>query len=144
MAIRYVFIDESGQFGKYKDEKYFVIASFSTSNPIETAKKFKAWMSTRFPRKMRLKNEIKWSNSGINNLLRLRTLEYIAGLDIEIRFTCVLKKDIPIVYYSKKGLESGQLYVDIIKQFVSSHDYLGSLSIICDKRPLKRNIFHRI
>lgn len=137
MAIRYVFIDESGQFGKYKSEKYFVVASFSTNNPVETAKKFRAWIRTKFPKKMRTQSEIKWSDSKISNRLRIDTLKYLARLNIEIRFTYLLKEDIPYLYYGKRGLESGNLFFDIIKKFLIHHSFSGQLNFIFDQRPLK-------
>ena len=62
----FIFIDESGQFTKNSQGKYFVIGTFTVGNQRRTLKKFRMWQKTRFPRKMRDQNEIKFSDVGIN------------------------------------------------------------------------------
>ena len=89
-----IFLDESGQFSKHNHEEYFVIGSFTIGDPRRTAKAFRGWCRTRFPRRMRTQSEIKWSATGIKNDIRLRTLKYISRLDVRIRYAYILKKNI--------------------------------------------------
>ncbi|MCK4918459.1 MAG: DUF3800 domain-containing protein [Candidatus Pacebacteria bacterium] len=135
----YIFIDESGQFTKHNNEKYFVVASFTIGDPTRTSKRFRSWMRSRFPRKMRTQSEIKWSSSGISDSLRLRTLKYISSLDVRIRFTFLLRKNIPHKYHKKNGLASGLLYTNVIGEALD--DYLpiadDKVLVFCDRRHLK-------
>lgn len=78
----YIFLDESGQFTKHNNEEYFVIGSFTVGDQRRTEKAFKSWRQSRFPRKMRTQNEIKWSSTSVDDSLRLRTLKHIAELDV--------------------------------------------------------------
>ena len=73
----YIFLDESGQFTKNDHEKYFVIGSFTVGNPRRTEKQFRAWQKTRFPKKMRNQNEIKFADIKIDNNLRLCKLRWL-------------------------------------------------------------------
>lgn len=136
----YIFIDESGQFTKHNNEEYFVVASFTTGDPTRIAKRFRSWTRSRFPRKMKTQNEIKWSSSKINNSLRLRTLKHISKLDVRIRFVFLLRKNIPYNYHNKHGLESGLLYTNVIGDVLE--DYLpideNSFLVFCDRRHLKK------
>jgi hypothetical protein len=59
----FIFLDESGNFTKDK-EPYFLIAGFITHNPRRTAKAFRKWQHIKFPRKLRNKNEVKFTDSG--------------------------------------------------------------------------------
>jgi len=68
----YIFLDESGQFHKNHDDDFFVIGIFTIGDTKRTAKKFKAWGRTKFPRKMRNQSGIKFSDSGISDELRLK------------------------------------------------------------------------
>jgi len=77
----YIFLDESGQFTKYKNEKYFIVGSFTVGNPRRTEKQFRSWQRTKFPRKLRHQPEIKFSEIKIGNDFRLKTLKFIANLD---------------------------------------------------------------
>ena len=69
----FIFIDESGQFTKHNHEEYFVVASFTVGVPRRTEKSFRSWCKSRFPKKMRGQSEIKWSATGIDDKLRLKT-----------------------------------------------------------------------
>lgn len=137
----HIFLDESGQFTKHNDEEYFVVASFIVGEPTRTAKRFRSWMSSRFPKKMRTQSEIKWSATGIDDALRLRTLRYISTLDVRIRFTYLLRKNIPHIYHDKHGLESGLLYTHVVGEALE--DYLpvdeNQFLVFCDRRHLKRS-----
>ncbi|OGZ17008.1 MAG: hypothetical protein A2494_00780 [Candidatus Lloydbacteria bacterium RIFOXYC12_FULL_46_25] len=135
----YIFLDESGQFTKHNHEEYFVIGSFTVGNQRRTEKAFKTWHHSRFPKKMRKQNEIKWSSTGVNSSLRLRTLKNIAKLDIRIRYGYLLRENIPEDFKRNGKLESGLLYAaviaDIIKTYFPTDE--KEIYIFCDNRHLK-------
>jgi hypothetical protein len=89
---------------------------------------------------MSTQSEIKWSSSAIDPNLRLKTLRYISKLDVRIRFTYLLRENIPHGYHNKNGLESGFLYTHIIGELLEM--YLptdeNQILIFCDRRHLKR------
>ena len=136
----YIFLDESGQFTKHDNEQYFVIGSFTVGDQGITAKAFRQWFRTKFPKKMRGQSEVKWSATGITDDLRLRTLKHIASLDITIRYGFLLRSNIPKDYKNKKDkIESGILYTNIVAEVLEG--YLPTddkeIYIFCDKRSLK-------
>ncbi len=136
----HIFLDESGQFTKHNHEEYFVVASFTVGDPRRTAKRFRNWMRSRFPRKMRTQSEIKWSATGIDEKLRLRTVRFIASLDVRIRYVYFLREHIPVAYKAKGKLESGLLYTNVIGEALEM--YLPpdekQFLVFCDHRHLKR------
>ncbi len=91
----YIFLDESGQFHKNHSDEYFVIGSFAIGDTKRTAKRFKSWCCSKFSKKMRWQSEIKYSDSGISDELRLKTIKYICNLDVRIRFSFIKKENIP-------------------------------------------------
>lgn len=135
----FIFLDESGNFTKYNHEEYFVIGSFIVGDQHRTSKAIRSWFREKFPRKMRKQSEIKWSQSGIDDLLRLRTIRHIGQLDIRIRFGYLLRKNIPETYKKKGKINSGILYTNVICEVISS--YLPTddkqIYIFCDRRSLK-------
>lgn len=135
----YIFIDESGQFNKSDEEKNFVVASFTIGNPTRTEKAFRAWCGSRFPKKMKYLSEIKWSNSGIDEKLRLRTLQYIAKQDVRIRYVFLKKNNIPDLYRDGKKVKTGLLYVNVIAETIEMYlpPQEKRLNIICDQLKLK-------
>ncbi|MDO8609593.1 MAG: DUF3800 domain-containing protein [bacterium] len=135
----YIFIDESGQFTKHNHEKYFVIGSFTVGDQRRTNKSFRSWIRTKFPRKMRTQSEVKWSASGINDDLRLRTLKFIAKLDVRIKYGFLLRKNIPVSFRQKGKIESGALYTNIIGEILEMYLPVDEkeIYIFCDCRSLK-------
>lgn len=136
----YIFLDESGQFTKYNDEKYFVVGSFTVGNIRRTEKQFRSWQRVKFPRKLRNQPEIKFSEIKINDKLRLRTLKFIANLDVRIHFGYLLKKNIPEDYrIAKNKLKSGHLYTNIIGEILEMYLPISDkeFRVLCDKRHLK-------
>lgn len=135
----YIFLDESGQFHKNHKDDYFIIGSFTIGDTKRTAKKFKAWCRTKFPKKMNRQPEIKYSDSGIADDLRLRTIKFISSLDVRVRFSYMKKDNIPEQYRLKDTLESGLLYTEIVGEtlelYLPTDDNL--LHIFCDQRRLK-------
>ena len=134
----YIYLDESGQFAKHDHEQYFIIGSFTVGDPRRTAKAFRSWCATRFPKRMRNQSEIKWSATGIKDELRLRTLKYISKLDVRIRYAYILKRNIPEKFKKEDKLKDGLLYTNIVGEVLEM--YAPSVDpdfrIFCDKRKL--------
>lgn len=134
----YIFLDESGQFTKHDHEQYFVVGSFTIGEPRRTEKKFRSWCKTKFPKKMRLQNEIKFSQNNIDDKIRIRTIKHISNLDVRIRYCFLKRENIPDGYWKKKKLQSGILYTEVIGELLET--YLPpsdkELRIFCDQRKL--------
>lgn len=109
----YIFLDESGNFKGGKDD-YFVVGGFVTGDPKRTARIFRKWQHTKFPKKLRRKAEVKFSDTGLNEKLRLKTLNYFTKQDIRIFYTFLKKSNIPIEYRKKNNIETGFLYTEIV------------------------------
>lgn len=105
----FIFLDESGQFTKHNNEKYFVVGAFTVGNYRRTEKQFKSWCKSRFPRKFQYLSEIKFSDLKVDENLRLKTLKFIANLDVRIRYSYLLRYNIPNDYRRKEKLQSGLL-----------------------------------
>ncbi|OGH72208.1 MAG: hypothetical protein A2921_03740 [Candidatus Magasanikbacteria bacterium RIFCSPLOWO2_01_FULL_43_20b] len=135
----YIFLDESGQFHKNHSDSYFVIGSFTIGDTKRTAKRFKSWCRSKFPKKIRRQSEIKFSDSGVTDKLRLKTIKYICNLDVRIRFSFIKKENIPYEYRTKTSVESGLLYTSIVgetlEMYLPTNDLL--FHVFCDQRPLK-------
>ena len=109
----YIFIDESGNFtGDGND--YFIIGGFITGDHRRTSKVFRNWQRTRFPKKLRYKNEVKFSNTGLTDKLRLKTLSQLTKHDIRIFYSFLKVENIPPEYRKKKGVEAGFLYAEVV------------------------------
>lgn len=134
-----IFLDESGQFTKNNLEKYFVIASFTVGEPRRTAKRFKAWCRTKFPRKMQNRPEIKYSDSGISDSLRVKTVQYISKLDVRIRYSYIKRENISEEFRKKSSIESGLLYTHIVGETLEMYLPAADLlfHVFCDQRRLK-------
>lgn len=135
----YIFLDESGQFTKHNHEKYFVIGSFTVGDPNRTDKRFKGWQRSRFPKRMRYQPEIKFSDVDITDNLRLSTLQYIADLDVRIRFAFLKKQNIPDEYNHDGKIKSGHLYTQIIGEALETYLPITEpeFRVFCDQRHLK-------
>lgn len=135
----YIFLDESGQFNKQDRENYFVVGSFTVGNRRRTEKQFRSWQRSRFPRRLRYQLEIKFGNIKISNDLRLRTLKFIANLDVRIHYAYLLRKNIPYNYWKKNRLQSGLLYTNVIGETLEMYLPLKDpeFRAFCDERHLK-------
>ncbi|MDD5638642.1 MAG: DUF3800 domain-containing protein [Candidatus Pacebacteria bacterium] len=109
----FIFIDESGNFIRDKN-RYFVVGGFVTGDQRRTAKAFRKWQKTKFPKRIRYKNEVKFNDSGLNDKLRLKTLSYFTKYDIRIFYTFLKVENIPAEYRKKKGIETGLLYAEVV------------------------------
>ncbi len=134
----HIFVDESGQFTKHDHCQYFIIGSFTVGDPRRTEKRFRSWCKTRFPKKMRLQSEIKFSQTNIDDKLRIKTVKFISDLDVRIRYYFLLRQNIPNGYWKKRRLQSGILYTEIIGELLES--YLPAsdeeIRVFCDQRKL--------
>lgn len=137
--MQYVFLDESGQFYKNDRESYFVIGSFITANPKQLARRFRAWQQSKFPKKLKYQAEIKFSDRGLTPQLKLRTLEYIASLDVRIRFSFLKTENIPIAYRKDGRIMTGQLYTHVVGETLASYFPHSdtTFSIVCDHHHIK-------
>ena len=72
-----IYLDETGQLSKSKDGEHFLIGSFTTGDPRRTQKRFVSWRQEKFPRHLKFLPEVKFSNSSIDDKLRLKTLKEI-------------------------------------------------------------------
>ena len=135
----HIFIDESGQFTKSNQGKYFVIGSFTCGDYRRTEKNFKKWQRTKFPRKMRMQAEIKFADLKVEKELRLKTIKFLMDLDIRIRYSYLLKQNIPLEYWKKNKLQSGHLYTNIIGETLESYLPIRDkeFRVFCDQRHLK-------
>lgn len=135
----HIFLDESGQFTKYKDEKYFVVGSFTVGSPRRTEKQFRSWQRTKFPRRIRYQPEIKFSEIKISDELRLKTLKFIANLDVRVHYSYLLKSNVPDDYRRKGRLETGLLYTNIIGETLEMYLPVTDkeFRVFCDRRHLK-------
>jgi len=113
----YIFIDESGDLGG-KQSDVFVVGGFITNEPKRTAKAFRKWQHTHFPKKIRRKAEVKFTDTGLNEKLRLKTFTFFAGQDIRVFYVFFKIGNIPAEYRHKKGIESGLLYTAIVEQAI--------------------------
>lgn len=135
----HIFLDESGQFTKRDHGKYFVVGSFTIGNPRRTEKQLRSWQRSRFPRNLRYLPEIKFSEINMTDALRLKTLKFIADIDIRIHYVYLIRGNIPFNYWRKDKLQSGMLYTNVIGETLEM--YLPTAErefrVFCDQRHLK-------
>ncbi len=135
----YIYIDESGQFNKSKDGEYFVVGSFTVGDPRRTEKRFRSWHKEKFPRKMRNQPEVKFSDVNIQDELRIKTVQYIADLDVRIRYSYLKRKNIPEEFIHKGKIKAGELYTQIIGDTLEMYLPIADKEFraFCDQRHLK-------
>jgi len=135
----YIFLDESGNFTGGK-EPYFIVGGFITNEPRRSAKAFRKWQRTKFPKKLRYKNEVKFIEPSLKEELRLKTIEHFSKIGIKIFYSFLKKSNIPTEYRKKKSLESGLLYTEIVAETL--HFLLPTTDlefrVFRDRRHLKR------
>lgn len=135
----FIFLDESGNFTGDKDQ-YFIVGGFVTGDQRRTAKVFRKWQKKKFPKKLRYRNEVKFSNSGLSDELRLKTLSYFTKYDIRIFYTFLKRENIPQEYRKKRGLEAGALYTKVVSKALNLLLPTTDLGfwVFRDKRHLQR------
>lgn len=134
-----IFLDETGQLSKHKDSKYFIIGTFTTGDPRRVQKQFLGWRQKKFPRKIRYLSEIKFSDTGLDDTLRLKTMKFISNLDVRIRYSFIKLNNISSDYESKDGIKAGHLYTDMVSKTLESYLPISdkSFRVFCDTRNLK-------
>ncbi len=134
-----VFVDESGTFLPCNGQAYFVIGSFTVGDPKRTAKAFRKWLHSKMPRKKRYQAEIKFSETGIPDDVRIRTIQHISSLDVRIRFGYLRCERLPNTSYDQKGLREGYLYTQILGEILESYFPITEpfFEARCDQRRLK-------
>lgn len=135
----FIYLDESGTITE-SDSKYFIVGSFTVGDPRRISKAFRKWQKSKFPKRLKGQAEVKFSNSSLDDKLRLNTLKLLAKEDIRIFYTFLKKSNIPKEYMKKgKVHETGLLYVEIVASTLEL--YLphtdSELRVIRDQRTLK-------
>lgn len=135
----FIFLDESGEFKKRDNNEYFVVGAFTIGEPRRTARQFRSWQHSQLPKKMRLQSEIKFTDIKMEDSLRLKTLRFFASLDIRIRYSYLLRDNIPSEYRDKAKIKSGLLYTNIISKTLEMFLPISDLEfrVFCDNRHLK-------
>lgn len=135
----FIFLDESGQFKKQFHEDYFVVGSFTVGNYRRTEKQFKSWQKSKFPKKLRYLPEIKFSKIQVSDELRIKTVKFIADLDVRIHYVFLSKNIIPYNYYRKDNLQSGVLYTNVVGELLEMYLPINDkeFRVFCDQRHLK-------
>lgn len=116
----FTYLDESGSFYGDKNngtsDNFFVVGGFVTGDPQRTARAFLKWRQRKFPKRIRYKSEVKFSDSDLIDTLRVQTLQFFAQQDIRIFYTFLNTKNIPPQYRKKNRVEAGLLYTELIAQ----------------------------
>jgi hypothetical protein len=134
----FIFLDESGQFTKHNNEDYFVLVTFTTGEPRRTEKTFRTFQHKKFPRKMRNQSEIKFSGVK-HHALKVKMLKQIANMDVRIRYSYLLRNNIPQEYRDGTKIRGGHLYTAIVRQTLEMYFPMSEkeFRLFCDKRHLK-------
>lgn len=111
----YIYIDESGNFAGDKNN-IFIVGGFITGEPRRTSKIFRKWQHRHFPKKIKRKSEVKFTDTGLKEDLRLRTFAFLMRQDIRVFYVFFNIKNIPIKYRVKGSIEAGLLYEAIVEQ----------------------------
>lgn len=114
MKFMYAYLDESGNLPPDKN-KYFIVGLFTTENPRQVAKAYRKWQKTKMPRKVRGQTEVKFSDSSINDDVRLKTIKFISSLQIKIFYSYISGSETfhKNKYYRKK---SGLIYAQVVAE----------------------------
>lgn len=135
----FIFLDETGQLSKNNEGQYFIIGTFTTGDPRRLQKQFRVWRHNKFPRKLKDLSEVKFSDQGINDGLKLKTIKFISDLDVRIRYGFIKLQNISNDYQGKNGIKSGHLYTDMVSKILESYLPISDISfrVFCDTRNLK-------
>lgn len=135
----HIFLDESGQFTKHDNDKYFIVGSFMTGDYKRTSKRFKSWQKNKFPKKLKNQSEIKFSEVKIPDELRLKTLKMISDLDVRINYTYLKRENIPEEYHKDGKISTGLLYTQVVGKTLELYTPTSDLEfrVFCDQRHLK-------
>lgn len=136
----YIYLDESGNLTG-KNGQYFIIGSYTVGDPKRIANAFRRWQRIKFPKKMKVQSEIKFNDPHIKDVLRLKTIKYLAEQDIRIFYTYLKRKNIPENYRRNGKIhDTGLLYAEIVRATLELYLPVTELKLIVlrDKKSLKR------
>ncbi len=135
----FIFLDESGQFQKHTKGMYFVIGSFLVSDPRRTGKRFFAWRQAKYPRKMAIQSEIKYSDNHIHPDLKRKTVQFLGKLNLCIRYSYLNVENIPLEFRDGSALLEGHLYAHVVAATLAMYFPIVDqhIFIYCDQRQLK-------
>jgi Protein of unknown function (DUF3800) len=133
-----IYIDESGQFTKCSNDRFFVVGSFTTGDSKRTAKEFIKWQREKAPQPIRKQPEWKFTDR-VNDDTRIKTLRFIANLDIKMRFSFLETKNIPSSFRHHNKIKAGDLYTHVIGETINQYCPINDLElrVFCDERHLK-------
>jgi hypothetical protein len=135
----YIYLDESGNLTKNSGQ-YFVVASFTVGDPDRVAKAFRKWQKRKFPRKLNAQSEVKFNDSHLSDVLRLKTIAYLCQQDVRIFYTFLKITNVP-EKYRKQGVvhETGLLYTEIVAATLDLYMPITEQQfiVIRDERSLK-------
>lgn len=134
-----IYLDESGILTE-SGGSYFIVGTFATKDPRKISKAFRKWQRNKFPRKLKKQTEVKFSNSSLDDTLRIATLKFLVKEDIQIFYTFLKNRNIPKRYMKKgKVHQTGLLYVEIVASTLDLYIPYSNpeLRVIRDKRTLK-------
>lgn len=135
----FIFLDESGNFNR-KDGKYFLVVSYTVGNVKRVENAFRRWQHSKFPRRLKYRSEVKFSDPELDDSLRLITLQYLAKQDCRLFYTYLQIKNVPEQYHSGDGrFKTGLLYTEIVGETLELYLPVTEmeLRIFRDQRPLK-------
>lgn len=137
----FVYLDESGSFGKNK-EKFFIVGSFTVGDSERIAKAYRRWQKRKFPQRLKDQSEIKFNNTSLDGDIRLKTIRYLANQDIRIFYTYLDKTNIPESYRAGHKVDpskTGLLYTQIVGETLELYLPLPGMEfrVFRDVRPLK-------
>ncbi len=137
----FVYLDESGSFGKDKG-RFFIVGSYTVGDPKRIVNAYRRWQRRKFPRKLRVLSEVKFNESLLTDDLRLKTISFLADQDIRIFYTHLDKRNIPEGYRSGRKVDpskTGLLYAQIVGETLGLYLPIHSFEfrVFRDARPLK-------
>jgi hypothetical protein len=82
---------------------------------------------------------VKFTDSGLNKILRWKTINYLSKQDLRIFYIFLNKHNIPLEYRAKRGLKTGLLYTEVISEALEIllPTAENEFRVFLDKRPLK-------
>lgn len=135
----FIFLDESGNFNK-KDGKYFLVVSYTVGDIKRVEKAFRRWQNTKFPRRLKYRSEVKFSDPELEDRLRLTTLQHLVRQDCRIFYTYLKIKNVPEQYHTGDGrFKTGLLYTEIVGETLELYLPVTELEVrvFRDQRLLK-------
>jgi len=126
--IKYVFVDESGDLGKY-GSKYFIVAAIVVNNPKHLSRIIKKIRNRKLKKKLKELRELKATKT--NDHIRKAVLKKVSETDCEIFAIVVEKKKIMPRLYDAQNRLYNYLIAILLKQIEKTS---GKLEIVVDRK----------